>query len=105
MAMSPNCMLYCYIGNNEELHCMQGAAPPYLALAVSVWLVNHITGRWTGRRGQTEWRLRSPRLTARDLVLWRWTKDEVYHSNHTSARRISISHRTAMFHFILELFY
>jgi hypothetical protein len=32
MAVLPNFMLYCYIGKYEELHCMQSAAPPYLAL-------------------------------------------------------------------------
>jgi len=55
-------MLYCYSGNNEELHFMQGTAPPYLALSVRAWLVNHITDRWIGHRGLTE---------------WRWVKDEV----------------------------
>ena len=85
----------------EVLRCMQGAE----ALPVRAWLATQVTDKWIGRRGPTEWHLRSPRLTASDFVLWRWAKGEVYRSNHTSARRVSISHRRAMLHFIQEKFH
>lgn len=35
-------------------------------------------GRWIGRRGQIEWRARSPDLTIFELFLWVYLKHRVY---------------------------
>jgi hypothetical protein len=57
---------------------MQDGGPPHFATPIRAWLDNHFIGGWIGRRGPTEWPAQSPDVTACDLFLWDWAKEETH---------------------------
>jgi hypothetical protein len=45
------CLPFSEWHNSDEQHSIEYGAPPNFAFPVHVWLDNHFTGRWNGRRG------------------------------------------------------
>jgi hypothetical protein len=65
-------------GRGNTLFFQQNGAPPHFHRNMTQFLNNRLSGRRTGRGGQTVWPPRSPDLTSLDLFLEGRVKDTVY---------------------------